>query len=258
MLTTSFPKGNRRGKKEIFTHFYRKSWVEDDVRSVASRNDKFSLKLYDLLKNTEGDLLMSPFSVSAVMAMVSAGARGNTLTQIMKGFSFPNSSSLHLGYQDTLPALKSTDNFTLEAANTAYSYSVLPSFQDILEKFFHTSFQTVNFRNGHSAAKKINNWVREVTRKQIKDLIMLDMLDSSTRLVLVNAIYFKGDWADKFDPKLTTDKDIYISPSTTVLVPMMMQVRYFQWANLDTLSSRMVELPYKGGKASEPEHSGYA
>ena len=223
--------------------------MEDDVRSVASSNDQFSLKLYDLLRNKEGDLLMSPFSMSVVMAMVSAGARGNTLTQIMKGFSFPTPSSLQLGYKDTLPALKSTDNFTLEAANTAFvqkSYSVLPSFQDILEKFFPTSFQSVNFRNGHSAAKKNNNWVKKITMKKIKNLITPDMLDSSTHLVLGNAIYFKGDWADNFDPKLTRDKNFYDSPSTEVMVPMMMQVREFQWANLDTLSSSMVELPYKG------------
>ena len=132
----------------------------DDVRSVSSSNNKFSVRLYDLLKSKEGNLLMSPFSVSAVMAMVSAGARANTFTQIMKGFSFPIPTSLQLGYQDILPALKSTDSLTLEAANTVFvqkSYSVLPSFQDILENICHASFQSVNFSNSCTAVKKINN-----------------------------------------------------------------------------------------------------
>ena len=92
----------------------------EEVKSASRSNDKFSLRLYDLLKNKEGNLLMSPFSVSAAMAMVSVGARGNTLTQIMKGFSFPTPSSLQLGYQDTLHALKPTKGFTLEAGNTAF------------------------------------------------------------------------------------------------------------------------------------------
>jgi len=239
----------------VFNHFTGKSYAkqhhEKDVGSVASSNDKFSLELYDLLKNKEGNLLMSPFSVSAVMAMVSAGAKGNTLTQIRKGLSFPTPSSLQLGYQDTLPALKSTDNFTLETANAVFvqkSFSVLPSFRDILKKFFHTSFESVNFRNVQSAAKQINTWVKAVTRRKIKDLITPNMLDSNTRLVLVNAIYFKGDWAYKFNPHLTTDKDFYVSPSTTALVPMMTQVKELQWANLATLSSIMVELPYKGDR----------
>ena len=107
-----------------------------EVSRVASSNDKFSIKLYDHLKNKEGNLIMSPFSVSAVMAMVSEGARGRTRKQIRKGMSFPNSNSLQLGYQETLPALKSTDNFTLEAANTAFvkkGYSVLRDYQCILE-----------------------------------------------------------------------------------------------------------------------------
>ena len=162
-----------------------------DVSCVARRNDKFSMKLYDLLKNTEGNLIMSPFSVSAVMAMVSEGARGRTRKQIRKGMSFPNSNSLQLGYQETLPALKSTDNFTLEAANTAFvkkGYSVLQSFQDILENMFHSNFQSVSFENSQFAARKINKWVEKITRKKIKDLISPDMLDSDTKLVLINAI----------------------------------------------------------------------
>ena len=136
---------------------------------------------------------MSPLSVSGVMAMVSAGARGNTLTQLMNGFSFPTPSSLQLGYQDTLPALKSTNSFTLEAGNTAFiknSYSLSHSFQDTLENIFHTSFQRVNFERSHSVAAKINNWVKNITRDKIKNVIKPDMLDSDTRLVLINAIYF--------------------------------------------------------------------
>jgi serine protease inhibitor len=89
-----------------------------EVRSVAKSNDQFSIKLCNLLKEKEGNLSMSPFSVSGVMAMVSAGAGGNTLDQIREGLSFPSSSSLQLGYQDAIPALRSTENFTLEAANT--------------------------------------------------------------------------------------------------------------------------------------------
>merc|ERR1719186_1180970 len=90
----------------------------EEVKSVAASNEQFSTKLYDVLKKDEGNLIMSPFSVSSVMAMVSAGAGGNTLQQIRSGLSFPSPSSLQLGYKDTIPALRSTDNFTLEAANT--------------------------------------------------------------------------------------------------------------------------------------------
>jgi len=73
----------------------------EEVKSVAKSNDQFSKSFYDLLRKEEGNLIMSPFSVSGVMAMVSAGARGNTLDQIMSGLSFPAPGTLQLGYKDT-------------------------------------------------------------------------------------------------------------------------------------------------------------
>ena len=87
-----------------------------------------------------------------------------------------------------------------------------------------------------------------MTRDKIKHLIKKDMLSALTRLVLVNAIYFKGDWATKFDPKLTKEQDFSVSPSITVKASMMMQEKKFNWAYLETLASSMVELPYKGDR----------
>jgi len=204
-----------------------------------------------VLKAEEGNLIMSPFSVSSVMAMVSAGAGGNTLQQIRSGLSFPSPSSLQLGYQDTIPALRSTDNFTLEAANTIFAmkdFSVLPQFQEMLHRSFHAGIQMVDFGDSHGAARMINSWVEKMTRDKIKHLIKADMLSDLTRLVLVNAIYFKGDWAAKFDPKLTKEQDFSVSPSLTVKAPMMTQERKFPWAFLEPLASTMVEMPYKGDR----------
>jgi serine protease inhibitor len=87
-----------------------------------------------------------------------------------------------------------------------------------------------------------------MTRDKIKHLIKKDMLSALTRLVLVNAIYFKGDWAAQFDPKLTKEQDFSVSPSITVKASMMMQEKKFNWAYLETLASSMVELPYKGDR----------
>merc|ERR1711875_143361 len=189
----------------------------EEVKSVAKSNDQFSKSFYDLLRKEEGNLIMSPFSVSGVMAMVSAGARGNTL----------------------------------EAANTVFAmkdFSVLPKYQELLHNSFHASIQNVDFGDSELAARMINNWVGKMTMDKIKHLIKADMLNALTRLVLVNAIYFKGNWEAKFDQKLTKDQDFSATPSDTVTVKMMMQERKFQWAYLDSLSSSMVELPYKGNR----------
>merc|ERR1712212_1290707 len=190
----------------------------EEVKSIAKSNDQFSKSFYDLLREEEGNLIMSPFSVSGVMSMVSAGARGKTLDQIMTGLSFPPPDTLQLGYQE------------------------------LLHNSFHASIQSVDFGDSQLAARMINNWVEKMTMDKIKHLIKADMLNALTRLVLVNAIYFKGDWEAKFDQKLTKDQDFSVSPSDTVTVKMMRQERKFQWAHLESLASHMVELPYKGNR----------
>jgi len=225
--------------------------IMSPVREVAASNEEFSTKLYNLMRGEEGNLIMSPFSVSSVMAMLSAGAAENTLQQITAGLSFPSSSSLLLGYQDSIPALRSNENFTLEAANSIFAmkdFSVLSQYQEALHKSFHASIQTVDFGDSHEAARMINNWVQKMTRDKIQHLIKADMLNELTRLVLVNAIYFKGDWAAKFNSQLTKDHDFTASPSLTVKVPMMRQEQKIQFAALEPLSSTMIELPYKGDR----------
>jgi len=224
-----------------------------EVKSVAHSNEVFGKTLYDLLKNDDGNLVMSPFSVSAVMAMVSAGAKDETLQQILTGMSLPTSmESLKLGYQDAIPALRSSENFTLEAANTVFSkdgFEILEEFKENLHRYFHAGVQPVDFSDTQHAARMINNWVQKMTADKIQNLIKADMLDPVlTRLVLVNAIYFKGDWATKFDPERTQEKDFTLSPSSTVKVPMMSLQEKFQFAYLSSLESLMVELPYKGDR----------
>merc|ERR1712130_1029779 len=92
--------------------------------------------------------------------------------------------------------------------------------------------------------------VEQITQSKIKDLIKPDMLNSLTRLVLVNAIYFKGDWASKFDVKKTTEEDFHLEDGSTKKVPMMRQTKKFEFAILEELSASMLELPYKGGRLS--------
>jgi serpin B len=95
----------------------------------------------------------------------------------------------------------------------------------------------------------INDWVETVTREKIMDLIKPDMLNANTRLVLVNAIYFKGDWQKKFDPKFTSQEDFHLRDGSTKKVPMMQQtIDKAQFAILDSLGATMVELPYKGDR----------
>jgi len=222
-----------------------------EVESVARGNTVFGGRLYNLLREEPGNIIMSPFSVSGVMAMVNAGAGGETATQVTNGMSFPGTKELAMGYKDAIPALRTNDNFTLEAANTIFGmegFDILPGFRETMHQHFHASIQTTDFSKNKEASRLINDWVEKLTREKIKDLIKPDMLNSLTRLVLVNAIYFKGDWASKFDPKRTRDQDFQLSDGSKVAVPMMTQTRKYQWASMEGLDAAMIELPYKGDR----------
>ena len=125
------------------------------------------------------------------MAMLSTGASGETLQQINKVLSFPLPISLQAGYKDIIPALRSTEEFTLETANKVFvmkGFSILQEFKGILSKSFHSSIKDIDFRNSKAATKKINDWVQDMTKDKIKDLIPQGIITSDTRLVLVNAI----------------------------------------------------------------------
>ena len=225
----------------------------NDVESIAASNEQFSTNLYNVLSDEEGNLVMSPISISAGMAMLSTGAEGKTLQQIKTGFFFPSYDTLQRGYEDIIPALRSTDNFTLEVANTVFvqkDFSVIPEFQQILNKSFHASIQMVDFMGDtQEAVKMINNWVEKMTRERIKDIVNEQIVTFLTRMVLVNAIYFKGNWNSKFDSKLTEEKDFFVSSAIpAVKVSMMKQNNEYLWTSLEALSSSMVELPYEGDR----------
>jgi len=218
-------------------------------RSVSVSNDKFSTKLYDLLRRKHQNLVFSPFSISVVMAMLSAGARGETLNQIKKGLFFPPSPTLQAEYKNIIPAIRSTKNFTIETANKVFvneGFSISRDFKKILRKSFHSNIQDMDFGDSEEAADEINDWVEERTRDKIEDLIKPDMIGQDTSLILVNAIYFKSNWAKKFDR--TDATQFHISRYTSFEVPMMWKSEETFHARLGNLDSTMVELPYKGDR----------
>jgi len=222
----------------------------DLVAQVSSSNDQFALSLLGQVKGEKGvNTVMSPFSVSTVMAMVGAGSRGSTLAQISEGMNFKDQDQLLTGYSELLPALRSNENFTLETANSAFvmtNYQMLSEYQDTIRKHFHLSLQSTDFGDNQKSARLINDWVKDFTKEKIKDLFQPSSFNQNTRIVLVNAIYFKGDWTNKFNPKLTKKSDFYLQADQSIKVDMMMKEEKYWIANMGGYS--MLELPYKGDR----------
>ena len=223
------------------------------VESVSKATEEFSKSLYGVVKEgEEGNILFSPYSVAAVLAMLSEGARGETLAMMKKKMHLPDARTLRAGYRDIIPALRTNENFTLDTANTAFvmkDFQVLEEFQTSLHENYHAAMSTVDFAENEKAARMINDWVKTETRDKITDLIPADSLNAMTRLVLVNAVYFKADWEAQFKKDQTLPRNFWVAETKSKEVMMMNLMDHkMDFASLDQLECTMVELPYKGNR----------
>ena len=216
-----------------------------EAKNITESNEVFSMLLYNLLREKSENLVFSPFSISTVMAMLSVGAMEETLYQIENVLFFP--STFRVEYEKIIPALRSNDEFTLATANTIFmkdTFHIKQSFKRIMERSFHSDIRSLDFGESERAAKIINGWVEKKTSNKIMNLINPKELDEQTQMVLVNAIYFKSEWHKKFDKII--QRKFFVSRSNIVEVPMLEKVDKVFVASLKSLSSTMIELPYKG------------
>ncbi len=230
--------------------------VSAEAKKVADGNTAFALDLYGRLKDQEkGNMVFSPYSVSSAMAMAWAGARGNTEAQMAKTlhFTLPQ-ASLHPAYaelREAIQAAQARGKVELLAANSLWPQSgreFQPEFLRTCTKFYGSKVTPVDYASAtDKACGKINAWVSEQTRGKIPSVV--ERFSSLTRLVLVNAVYFKGKWEHEFKPTDTRqDGEFFVDAVRTVRTPMMSLHGGFKLAERDDL--QVIELPYKGGRVS--------
>lgn len=148
-------------------------------------------------------------------------------------------------------SLKKSDKVTLDIANRVYikeGYKINPKFNEIAKNSFEAGIENVNFNDATASAQHINNWVEKITHDKIKDLIKPDLIDSMTRMILVNALYFKGAWQKRFESYNTRDEDFFLTEKQPVKVKMMSTTESFNYAVNDELDCQFLELPYDGNQ----------
>jgi serpin B len=236
---------------------------------VVAGNNEFALNLYQRLRGEEGNLFFSPYSISTALAMTYAGARGQTASQMAEVLCFPVESGRaeQSAPKSGLPAELDSQQFAsafgtlvkdlnakgrkgayqLAVANALWGqkgYGFLGQFMDFVEKHYGGRLNEVDFAGVTEAARQtINAWVEKQTNDKIKNLIARGVLDSMTRLVLTNAIYFKGDWASQFDKDRTQQNAPFtLSDGGKVNVPMMNQQERFRYMETETFQG--LELAY--------------
>jgi serpin B len=234
--------------------------VPGDAKAAATANNQFGLDLYARLRQQEGNLFFSPYSLSTAMAMVYTGAAGTTADQMARtlhwfgadGADRPWSASR---LSHSMAALAKTQGqragegkIEWVVANRLWGqkdFAFKADFLQALETGFCGGLEKVDFVADSEAARgAINTWVENQTHKRITDLIPQGVLDRTTRLVLANAVYFKADWASPFVKDRTKPRPFSLPSGGTPEVQLMTQTGPFPYAEPNDL--QVLEMPYGG------------
>jgi len=230
----------------------------ESITPLSKANTDFSMALLKKLseKNNTANIFFSPFSISSALAMVLLGARGNTATQMSECLKTHNiQDDIHASFAKLLSELNKADApYALSVANRLYgeqSYQFVEEFLTLTRKHYSAELESVDFINKSEAARlNINNWVEKNTQGKIKDLLTQDAVDSMTRLVLVNAIYFKGNWNKQFQESATRDAKFNLNKNQSKPVKMMYQKTKFPLTYIPEANCQILEMPYKGKELS--------
>ncbi|XP_068108490.1 serine protease inhibitor A3K-like [Hyperolius riggenbachi] len=244
--------------KEVFGDLssYEKEKHESDdhlLQMVVEGNVKFAHNFFSHVANEypKQNVICSPFSVSVLFSMISAGAKGQTQKEILEGLYFNTSSNAEInvrkGYKHLIQILnQANSDSVLSIANALFaeeSTTFLEMFLKAL-KDYKVEAIPIDFHTPAEAKNQINSYVEEKTNGMVKNL--LDSVDNKTVAVVLNTIYFKGKWKYAFDKKLTHDADFYVDNKTVVKVPMMRRQGLYRMAYIEKVGCTFVEVPYVG------------
>lgn len=226
--------------------------------ALALPSAQFALSLYDVLKTgadpTE-NIFFSPLSISTVLSMTLLGAKARTADQLMSALKYPAGFS-HEQAGTLLSSLSAVDqqSVILHIANkifTRQGLSFLESFTGVLAKHYSADALALNFGADPNGSRLlINDWVEEKTHTKIKNLLPDGSINSMTAAVLVNAVYFKGDWLDKFNQSLTKPGNFKASCDKQFKVNFMFAEKKFPYGRNRDLGFHLIHLPYKGEELS--------
>ncbi len=235
---------------------------QTDLSTLVAGNNTFAINLYEALRPQDGNLVFSPYSISLALAMTYAGARNETESQMAQTMQFtlpqdqlhPAFNALDLELASEGKAQGSNGQpMQINIANAIWAeqtYHFQQAYLDLIAKNYGAAIQLADFvKNFDPVRGQINNWVSNQTKNKVNDLLAPSSVDSNTRMVLVNAIYFKADWAVPFDANTTSDSTFTLLDGSQSQVKMMNNSELgLNYVKGDGYQA--VELPYNGNTAA--------
>ena len=232
-----------------------KNYTAEKLSSLVDSLNKFSFDFYQKIsENKEDNIFFSPYSIFVALSMAYEGAHGNTATQMYNILNFLQNDSETQGSFGKIYNLlnQKQEGYKISTANAFWiqqKYPFLTEYISLLQNYYMAEANELDFSKNVEAARTINTWIENQTNGKIKDMIDPSALSVFTRLVLTNAIYFKGLWENPFDSKYTTKIDFKVDSSKTVKVDMMsLSDCVFNYTETDDL--QILKMPYEGNDLS--------
>jgi serpin B len=218
-----------------------KAEAKDDATGKTAAGAAFAWNLFHVLAKKEpGNIFFSPYSVSTALSMTAAGARGETADEMARVLG------------PALPQISGAPDAELDVANALWaekSFKFSQSYLDQVRKEFAAGLENADFKSDPDGARrKINAWVEKKTHERIKNLLAPNTVQALTRLILVNAVYFKAKWRSPFTEQPSYDEPFFAADGSKADVSTMHQMRNFDY--FETPDAQVLELPYKGDRLS--------
>lgn len=230
-------------------------YAPEEQEQLVQGHNQFALELYKLLAATKENLVYSPYSLYQALAMVYAGARGETASQFEDVLHLtatnPQVHNLMNGLNLMLTrkneALTEEEHAVLQVANAMWvqkDVELLPEYLDLLSENYAAGLRSLDFADAQNAAELINQWAAENTNEKITDIASPDMFNADVNLALTNAVYFKGSWLHPFDEMITSQENFTKLDGSVLEVPTMRKTETF--IAFQNEAYQVVRLPYSG------------
>ncbi|PON99179.1 Serpin family [Trema orientale] len=228
-----------------------------DIRETVSNQTHVALSVTKHLLQTDGkdsNVVFSPASIHVVLSLIAAGSKGTTLDQLLSFLKAKSSDQLNSFASELVPVVladgSSGGGPRLSFANCAWvemSLPLKPSFEQIVGTSYKATLNQVDFQYEAAVVTgQVNAWAEKETRGLIKQVLPPGSVDSTTKLIFANALYFKGAWSARFDASKTKDHDFHLLNGSSVRVPFMTSWKKQVISAYDGF--KVLALPYKQGE----------
>ncbi|KAB0801967.1 hypothetical protein PPYR_04153 [Photinus pyralis] len=222
-----------------------------ELEEFQDSNLKFAADVYQAISQiNELNFLVCPLSAQIILSLATVGAKANTAKQLSSCLHLPDDSKRIKSIFEKLSYnFDVKEPYQLSSANKIFlndKCDVKDEYKEVAVNTFKSGIESMNFADGEKVAMEINRWVESKTNNKIKDLVKGNDINTDILALLVNALYFHGNWAYEFGDSMGYQDRFYVNENETVLIDLMTQRNDFNYYNNKEVNAEFLELPFVG------------